>query len=48
MNWSDLQAGATWMFSQLGVGLGYNRFATHADVGEGSFNGRLNSATRVC
>src|SRR5579862_5256686 len=42
-NWSDLQAGATWMFSQhFGVGLGYDRFATHADVGKGSFNGRLN------
>jgi hypothetical protein len=42
-NWSDLRAGATWMFSEhFGVGLGYDRFATHADVGKGSFNGRLN------
>jgi len=42
-NWSDLRAGATWMFSDhFGVGLGYDRFATHADVGKGSFNGRLN------
>jgi len=42
-NWSELRAGATWMFSNhFGVGLGYNRFATHVDVGKGSFNGRLN------
>jgi hypothetical protein len=42
-NWSDLRAGATWMFSEhFGVGLGYDRFATHADVGKGSFTGRLN------
>jgi hypothetical protein len=42
-NWSDLRAGATWMFSEhLGAGIGYDRFATHVDVGKGSFNGRLN------
>ena len=42
-NWSDLRAGATWMFSEhFGLGIGYNRFATHVDVGKGSFNGRLN------
>jgi hypothetical protein len=42
-NWSDLRAGATWMFSDhFGVGIGYDRFATHVDVGKGSFNGRLN------
>jgi hypothetical protein len=42
-NWSDLRAGATWMFSNhFGVGIGYDRFATHVDVGKASFNGRLN------
>jgi len=42
-NWSDLRAGATWMFSErFGVGIGYDRFATHVDVGKGTFNGRLN------
>jgi hypothetical protein len=42
-NWSELRAGATWMFSNhFGVGIGYDRFATHVDVGKGSFNGRLN------
>jgi len=42
-NWSDLRAGATWMFNQhFGVGVGYDRFATHIDVNKGSFNGRLN------
>jgi hypothetical protein len=42
-NWSDLRAGASWMFSKhFGVGLGYERFVTHADIGKGSFSGRLN------
>ena len=42
-NWSDLRAGATWMFSEhFGAGIGYDRFATHTDVSKGSFNGRLN------
>jgi hypothetical protein len=42
-NWSELRAGATWMFSNhFGVGVGYERFATHVDVGKGTFNGRLN------
>ncbi len=42
-NWSDLRAGATWMFSEhFGVGLGYDRFVTHADVGKGGFTGHLN------
>jgi hypothetical protein len=42
-NWSDLRAGATWMFSHhFGLGVGYDRFATHVDVSKGSFNGRLN------
>jgi hypothetical protein len=42
-NWSELRAGATWMFSDhFGVGIGYDRFATHVDVGKASFNGRLN------
>jgi hypothetical protein len=42
-NWSELRAGATWMFSgHFGVGLGYDRFATHVDVGKANFTGRLN------
>jgi hypothetical protein len=42
-NWSDLRAGATWMFNRhFGIGIGYDRFATHMDVSKGSFNGRLN------
>jgi hypothetical protein len=42
-NWSDLRAGATWMFNHhFGVGIGYDRFATHLDVSKGSFDGRLN------
>jgi hypothetical protein len=43
-NWSDLRAGATWMFNHhIGVGIGYDRFATHVDLSKGSFNGRLNA-----
>jgi hypothetical protein len=43
-NWSDLRAGATWMFSHhFGLGVGYDHFATHVDVSKGSFNGRLNT-----
>jgi hypothetical protein len=42
-NWSDLRAGVTWMFNHhFGIGVGYDRFATHVDVNKGSFNGRLN------
>jgi len=42
-NWSDLRAGVTWMFNNhFGLGVGYDRFATHVDVNKGSFNGRLN------
>jgi hypothetical protein len=42
-NWSDLRAGATWMFNDhFGVGLGYDRFATHVDLSKVSFSGRLN------
>lgn len=42
-NWSDLRAGAAWMFNHhIGIGVGYDRFATHVDVSKGSFNGRLN------
>jgi len=44
-NWSELNAGATWVFSEhFGVGLAYERFATHADVSKLSFSGRLNYA----
>jgi hypothetical protein len=42
-NWSELRAGATWMFSEhFGVGVGYDRFAVHVNVAKASFNGRLN------
>ena len=42
-NWSDLRAGAAWMFNHhFGLGIGYDRFATHIDLNKGSFNGRLN------
>jgi len=38
---TDLRASATWMFSQnLGIGMGYNRFITTADVEKTSFNGQ--------
>jgi len=40
--WSDLSVGATWMFNRnFGIGLGYNRFATHLQVERGSFDGSL-------
>jgi hypothetical protein len=43
-NWTDLRAGATWMFSHhFGLGIGYDYFATHVDVSKGSFNGQLNT-----
>jgi hypothetical protein len=42
-NWSVLRAGGTWMFSKhFGIGLGYERFVVHADVGKEAFTGRLN------
>ena len=42
-NWSDFRAGAAWMFNHhFGIGVGYDRFATHVDLNKGSFNGRLN------
>jgi len=41
--WSDLRVGAAWMFNRhFGIGIGYDRFATHVDLNKGSFNGRLN------
>jgi len=40
--WSDLRAGATWMFSKhFGVGMGYNAFAVHVDVSKPNFDGKL-------
>jgi hypothetical protein len=43
--WSDLRAGATWMYSRnLGLGLGYNRFATSLAVSRDGFDGRLRTA----
>ena len=42
-NWSELSAGASWMFSDhIGIGLSYDRFETHADLSKLSFSGRLN------
>jgi hypothetical protein len=41
-NWTDLRAGASWMFNEhFGVGIGYDRWVVHADVSRASFNGRL-------
>lgn len=46
-NWSDLRAGATWMFSDhFGIGMSYDRFAVHADLSKVSFTGRLNFGYR--
>ena len=43
-NWSDLRAGAAWMFSNhFGIGMGYERFATHVDLSKVTFTGRLNT-----
>ena len=40
--WSDLRAGATWMFSRhIGVGIAYNRFHVNVDVNRANFNGNL-------
>jgi hypothetical protein len=42
---TDVRATATWMFNpHFGLGLGYNRFATTADVGKDDFDGRLRLA----
>jgi len=42
-NWSDLRAGATWMFNDhFGIGMSYDRFAVHADLSKAGFTGRLN------
>jgi len=42
---NDFRASATWMFnSNFGLGLGYNRFATKADVDKDDFNGRAEVA----
>jgi hypothetical protein len=40
--WSDIKLGATWMYSRnVGIGIGYNRFATRLTVTRDSFDGRL-------
>jgi len=42
-NWSELRAGATWMFNDhFGIGAGYDRYAQHVDLTKLSFSGRLN------
>jgi hypothetical protein len=41
-SWSDLRAGATWMFHRnFGVGLGYSRFAARLSVGRDDYDGGL-------
>jgi hypothetical protein len=41
-SWSDVRVSTTWMFSRnFGVGLGYNRWYTRADVSKDNFNGNL-------
>jgi hypothetical protein len=40
--WSDIRIGATWMYNRnVGIGLGYNRFATNLKVDRNDFDGRL-------
>jgi len=40
--WSDLRAGATWMFSRnFGIGMGYNVFALNVNVSRPNFDGKL-------
>jgi hypothetical protein len=40
--WSDIRVGATWMYNRhVGIGLGYNRFATSLKIERDDFNGRL-------
>jgi hypothetical protein len=40
--WSDLRAGATWMFSKhFGVGMGYNAFSVNVKVNRPNFDGKL-------
>lgn len=42
-DWVDFKAGVTYMFSDhFGVGAGFERWSTHADVSKASFNGHLN------
>jgi hypothetical protein len=42
-DWVDFKAGVTYMFSDhFGIGAGFERWETHADVSKASFNGRLN------
>jgi hypothetical protein len=42
-NWSLIWVGATWMFTEhFGVGVAFDRFATHVDLSKDSFTGRLN------
>lgn len=41
-HWTDLRAGATWMFSRnFGIGLGYNHFIAKVDVDRSNYNGRV-------
>jgi hypothetical protein len=40
--WSDIRVGTTWMYNRhVGIGLGYNRFASSLKVDRDNFNGRL-------
>lgn len=42
-NWSDIWVGMTWMFNEhFGIGVAYDRFATHVNLSKGAFDGRLN------
>ena len=41
--WTDLRVGISYVLSNhIGVGAGFERWATHVDVSNASFNGRLN------
>ena len=42
-NWWELGASATWMYkNHVGIGAGWNRFTTHADIDKTNFQGHLN------
>jgi hypothetical protein len=42
-NWTDLRAGVTYMFNHhFGLGVGFERWATHTNISKADFNGRLN------
>jgi hypothetical protein len=46
-NWTDFRAGVTYLFNRhIGVGVGYDDFATHLDIDKPNWDGRLNIGYR--